>query len=162
MVYRYLPERKFHNVPDVISTIPKFIRFLVSVLTLLVALATSDSSSIERCLNIAPRPVKGEMSVLINSGFFLYKLEDPVSWCEAYHHCRQIGCDMASIKAQRIQERLEIDIHDAKIRGIIWLSARRKDFGENWTWINESLTDCRNTLSDTGEEEREICLLLSI
>ncbi|KAK2154971.1 hypothetical protein LSH36_252g02027 [Paralvinella palmiformis] len=109
-----------------------------------------NSSKINQCLNSAITYLKGTASYLPHSGFTLYKLDDSVTWCEAYHYCSQVGQRMASIKNPDIQESLGFAMHTANVRELIWLGARRKDFGNDWTWINKSLTDCKIQLTSTG------------
>jgi len=110
-----------------------------------------NSSKINQCLNSAITYLKGTASYLPHSGFTLYKLDDSVTWCEAYHYCSQVGQRMASIKNPDIQESLGFAMHTANVRELIWLGARRKDFGNDWTWINKSLTDCKIQLTSTGQ-----------
>ena len=73
-----------------------------------------------------------------SEGYYLYALNPDVTWCDAYHFCISKGKNLATIKDKNTQDTLKIKLDG--ITQCIWIGGRRKDFGQEWTWVNHSLT----------------------
>ena len=100
------------------------------------------------------------MSVQVHSSseykpdLHIYKVPQPIDWCQAFTLCHQAGLQLAvgvNQSDQQIWSELQPkDVYNGTngLVGYVWVSARRKDFGNSWTWLDDNLNDCTQ---DNGE-----------
>ena len=92
------------------------------------------------------------------NNYYFYRVTGAgATWCQSYHFCKERGSQLAVITDKSEWESI---MHDQSVIDLVWISARRKDFGAGWTWINDSLSDCTKECKDlsTGNNVLEMCV----
>jgi hypothetical protein len=142
------------NYSHLVTTLT-FIVIKAPVLCLLVgvAMAVKETThgvpdTIGQCVKLynGANSINSVSNISISPGIYLYAVRPGpgaggVTWCQAYHYCRAEGYSLASIKDNETQNKIQQGLQESNTTDPIWIGGRRKDFGQNWTWVNQSLTD---------------------
>jgi len=76
----------------------------------------------------------------VNIKYYLYRInESTLTWCDSYNVCKQRGQRLAILNTKELQQEMtKLNLSDVVK---IWIAGRRKDYGSDWTWVNDTLTD---------------------
>ncbi|KAK2141402.1 hypothetical protein LSH36_1106g00038 [Paralvinella palmiformis] len=76
----------------------------------------------------------------VNIKYYLYRInESTLTWCDSYNVCKQRGQRLAILNTKELQQEMtKLNFSDVVK---IWIAGRRKDYGSDWTWVNDTLTD---------------------
>ena len=84
----------------------------------------------------------------------LYHSAHALTWCESFNICQENGKSLSTAKdsSTRVIWETLWKIHQNNFEApageeFAWVASKRKDFGRNWTWLDNNLTDC--TVAET-------------
>ena len=82
----------------------------------------------------------------VNIKYYLYRInESTLTWCDSYNVCKQRGQRLAILNTKELQQEMtKLNFSDVVK---IWIAGRRKDYGSDWTWVNDTLTDVSEDLT---------------
>ena len=91
--------------------------------------------------------------------YYLYKIsESGLTWCESYKVCERRGQRLAVLDTKDLQQKITaLNMSDVSE---MWIAGRRKDYGSDWTWINDTLTDLSDnfTVYDSNDNTKGLFL----
>ncbi|KAK2143130.1 hypothetical protein LSH36_874g01030 [Paralvinella palmiformis] len=95
----------------------------------------------------------------VNIKYYLYRInESTLTWCDSYNVCKQRGQKLAILNTKELQQEMtKLNLSDVVK---IWIAGRRKDYGSDWTWVNDALTDVSEDFTiydnDTITKDQEV------
>ena len=98
-----------------------------------------DAELIEECLNSSAShqadayPI-AQWQQKNGSVTILYQASQGVTWCQSYHFCRHNNLKLSIVTDLPMPMSVQDGI-------LVWVAGRRKDFGAEWSWLNDNLTD---------------------
>ena len=111
------------------------------------AFKCKTETSTEQCITktesdklVGPYLVRNWTNAESNIDYFMYReIGAGATWCQSYHFCKNGESQLAVITGKSEWKSIT---QNQSVTNPVWISARKKDFGASWTWVNDSLSGC--------------------
>ena len=127
------------------------------------SVTNAGDSTIQSCLNEPYSKFSMEEFDSVEIGdviYYLYKINssEGLTWCEAHQACRAAGQNLTVLNTMALQSQIT-GLNMTGVTGDVWISGRRKDYGADWTWINNTLNNYTGKFfMEEGRGENHILL----